>query len=324
MTKHTIIPIAGGKGGIGKSLIAANLGIALASKGYKTVVVDLDLGGSNLHTCLGLPNKFPGLGDFLKAHTVRFEDLLYETHWENLKIIPGDGKTPFMANITYAQKLNLIQGIKSIDADFILLDLGAGTTYNTLDFYRTSQYGLVITTPEKHSILNMLTFLKNVVYRSIDRVLIKKWDAREIFHQACSRPIEQPQITLQELTEKINQIDAETAELVKGICNHYRPRLILNMANHPNELKSLIEANNACKNILSVDCDFFGFIFQDENIRDSFIKGVPFITTYPDSTATKNIHQLANDIEKWWHKTLKNTDQWLMKQTTHFFENNPR
>ena len=48
----TIIPIASGKGGVGKSFLAANLAIALAKLGKQVIVADLDFGGSNLHTCL--------------------------------------------------------------------------------------------------------------------------------------------------------------------------------------------------------------------------------------------------------------------------------
>ncbi|MCJ7664955.1 MAG: P-loop NTPase, partial [Desulfobacterales bacterium] len=52
--KH-IWAIAGGKGGIGKSFVTANLGIALCERGKKVIVVDADLGGANLHTLLGIP-----------------------------------------------------------------------------------------------------------------------------------------------------------------------------------------------------------------------------------------------------------------------------
>ena len=52
--EKTIIPIASGKGGVGKSFVAANLSIALAELGNQVIVADLDFGGSNLHTCLGI------------------------------------------------------------------------------------------------------------------------------------------------------------------------------------------------------------------------------------------------------------------------------
>ena len=66
-SKSTIIPICSGKGGVGKSLVCANLAIATAQKGHSTIVIDLDLGGGNLHSFLGLPNTHPGIGDYLKA-----------------------------------------------------------------------------------------------------------------------------------------------------------------------------------------------------------------------------------------------------------------
>ena len=53
--QQKIIAIGGGKGGIGKSLLAANMGVHLALSGRRAVLVDADLGGANLHTCLGVP-----------------------------------------------------------------------------------------------------------------------------------------------------------------------------------------------------------------------------------------------------------------------------
>jgi Mrp family chromosome partitioning ATPase len=63
----TIIPIASGKGGVGKSFVSSNLAIALAQKGHRVIAVDLDFGGANLHSFLGLANRYPGIGDFLQA-----------------------------------------------------------------------------------------------------------------------------------------------------------------------------------------------------------------------------------------------------------------
>ena len=54
-SQQKVWAIGGGKGGVGKSLVSANVSICLALMGYKVVTVDLDLGGANLHTCLGIP-----------------------------------------------------------------------------------------------------------------------------------------------------------------------------------------------------------------------------------------------------------------------------
>jgi len=60
-----VIAVGGGKGGIGKTLLSANLGVHLASRGYRVVMVDADLGGANLHTCLGVKAPRATLSDFV-------------------------------------------------------------------------------------------------------------------------------------------------------------------------------------------------------------------------------------------------------------------
>ena len=116
-TQTTIIPVASGKGGVGKTCFVSNLGIALAEMGHSTVVVDLDLGGANLHLALGMPNEFPGIGDVLKVKKVPLNELAVSTSFPNLKFLAGDGRIPFMANITYSQKMQLISQLKGLNAD---------------------------------------------------------------------------------------------------------------------------------------------------------------------------------------------------------------
>ena len=169
----TIIPIASGKGGVGKSFMAANLAVALAELGKKVIVADLDFGGSNLHTCLGINNKHPGIGDFIRARYSNLEDLLVETGNDNLKFLAGDVRSPFLANMHHAQKMRLIYNLKQLKFEYLILDLGSGSTYNTLDFFSMTQLGMIISTTEHTSTMNMLTFLKLFAFRVIERSLPK-------------------------------------------------------------------------------------------------------------------------------------------------------
>jgi flagellar biosynthesis protein FlhG len=70
-----IIPIASGKGGVGKSILATNLSCALAQAGKKVVCADLDLGGSNLHVMFGLQGIKSGIGTFVKGFRDSIEEL---------------------------------------------------------------------------------------------------------------------------------------------------------------------------------------------------------------------------------------------------------
>src|SRR5512136_2782672 len=77
-TRRQIWSIGGGKGGIGKSLIAASVGWQLARMGRRVVLVDADLGGANLHTCLGLPPAGRTLADFIQRRVGSIDEILIE------------------------------------------------------------------------------------------------------------------------------------------------------------------------------------------------------------------------------------------------------
>src|SRR3712207_4619388 len=101
--------IGGGKGGVGKSLVSANVAICLALMGHKVVAVDLELGGANLHTCLGLPIPQMTLSDYVSKKVTRFEDLLVSTPIANLKIISGAQDELGMANLKHMHKNQIIR-----------------------------------------------------------------------------------------------------------------------------------------------------------------------------------------------------------------------
>src|SRR6056297_2804987 len=106
-----VIPVAGGKGGIGKSLFTAGLGRALSARGARCVAVDLDLGGSNLHTFLGFDNVNPGVGDYLGQKGADLTEFLVPVPDTKLSFIPGDGLRPFLANMMHAHKMRLLRDL---------------------------------------------------------------------------------------------------------------------------------------------------------------------------------------------------------------------
>ena len=320
MNKTTIIPIAGGKGGIGKSMIAANLAIALAQLGHSTVAVDLDLGGSNLYMLLGLQNKHRGIGDYLKTKEITFDDLRVQTEWPHLKFIPGDGQTPFLANINFAQKTKLIKMIKHIQADFVILDLGAGTSFNVLDFFSIASRGLIVTTSERIALMNMLAFLKNFLLRTIDRSLVRKNDARELFRSFFNQPMSPEQKTIQALLRQIVAIDPEVGESIQNTCQKYRPRIIYNMLNNPNAIKVHNNIKKSTQNVLSLKVDHLGVVFSDPAVSASIQKGVSLLKYSPESIAAQGIFTLAGEIAQHWLSDIDRPEQEAIKKAHQLFE----
>ena len=311
--KPTIIPVAGGKGGVGKSFLTANLAVALAEAGHRVVAVDLDLGGSNLHSFLGIGNKHPGVGDFLKARSAELADMLVATDVPNLSFIPGDGRTPLMANIDYAQKLRLISRIWKLSADYVLLDLASGSTFNTLDFFRLAPRGLLVATPEHTSIMNMMTFLKNLMLRVFERSFSKNLKIRSVLRAAGKRSIGEPPVSVVELRDRIASIDAAAGEKVDALCREYRPRIVFNQGEHPDEIEIAEQVERNLKEILSLQVDYFGFVFRDPSVSRSVRKGVAPFLCHSDGVAAANVRRTAERIEKFWGKSLQGTAQLIQK-----------
>lgn len=321
-TGPTIIPVASGKGGIGKTFLTANLAIALAEMGRQTVAVDLDLGGSNLNMFLGIPNKYPGIGDFLKARVPRLDKLLVPTATKNLHLLPGDGKTPFMANLHHAQKIKLIRHIRELPADYMLLDLGAGSTFNTLDFFGIAPMGMLVTSPEYPAIMGMLVFLKNYLLRAMDRQFSKHrlYGAREIFQTLCKRPMDEQMQSLKSVTQEIEAEDPEAAEKINGVLKICRPRIVFNMGRHPDDLKVTAKINESLKEILAIEPDYFGFVFNDPEVAKSIENHQAYLPYARDAMAARNIVRTAERIDKYWERPIQDSARLLTKSVLKEFD----
>ena len=291
-----IIPVASGKGGVGKSVITANLAIALARLGHDTLAVDLDLGGSNLHSYLGLGSRHSGIGDFLKGRQKSLAELIVATKIPQLRFLAGDGRTPFMANIPFQQRLLLLNELQKVKARFILLDLGAGSTFNTLNFFGLSHHGMVVTTFETPAVMNMLTFLKNFMFRLISAVS-KQNNAvfRELLEE-FRRPVNGVPVTVASLLAKVAEQDRRLYRTLQQVCRAYSPRLVFNMAENAADLRIGEKIAGTLKENLSITGSFCGCIRYDDIVRRSVRQKMPVILSHPHSRPARDIMALSRYI----------------------------
>jgi flagellar biosynthesis protein FlhG len=301
--RTTIIPIASGKGGVGKSMLAANLAMALAKAGHATVAADLDLGGANLHTLLGLPNKFPGIGDFLKGRDVALQELLVPTSHANLQFLPGDGRTPFMANIPFEQRLTLMKELSRLPTRYLLLDLGAGSSFNTLNLFGLARRAAIVTTFDTPAIMNFLMFLRNFMFRLITS-LVKTQD-KELFEQlvaAFRQPTAGDPVTVDNLLAMIAGRDRGLAASVRRTCAEFEPRIIFNMGDQATDLQLWPKLQQTMKQSLSMNGACFGFVAYDDKARRSVQQKGILLERHPDSPAARCIEALARRIGERWEQ----------------------
>ncbi len=291
-----ILPIASGKGGVGKSVLAANLSLALAQAGKKVVLADFDLGGSNIHLMLGIRGIKEGIGNLLNSPEIEFEDIIFQTEWENLRFIPGDAEIPGIANLKSSQKNMLIRKIKKIEADFVILDLGAGTSFNIVDFFLSSGQGLIITTPTPTATVNAYLFLKNTLFRIISSSFKKGRAACEYLEKLKQEGSSLQKIYIPRLLETIQTIDPESYVAYKRSLEKFQPKLILNMLEDPKDSDKALKLRRSCQQYLGIDIEHLGVVYRDD-IQDIALGArLPVILYKPRSVLSQAIFRIADKI----------------------------
>lgn len=319
-SKPFFIPIASGKGGVGKSILAANLAVALANSGHSVVAIDLDLGGSNLYSYLGLENTHAGIGDYLVHKKGKLIDYLVQTNIPNLQYLAADRRVTFLANIGYAQKVKLINEIKNIRADYIVIDLGAGTTFNTLDYFDFSNNGFVITTFEKPAILNTLSFLKNFIHRVALKEIKQNHTVIADINKAYKNITGDDYLTINDIFHIVDKVDAALASKIVSIIRSYQPRIIFNRGERPDQLEVINNMQPSIKKYLSIDLCFFGFLFEEDSTKLSTNHGYILLKKYPESILSKGIIEISKRIVKFNNKIIPNSGDLLINDTREKFE----
>lgn len=289
----TIIPVASGKGGVGKSFLTANLGIAMAQRGKTVVLIDLDLGGSNLHTLLGIRNRNPGIGHFVHGHSSSLEELIVPTRQDHLFFIPGDALYSGTANLPYYRKVALLKQINALPADFIFLDLGSGSAYNTIDFFISSSAGLLVTVPETTAILNAYSFLKASMLRLLQRTFSAKSRERATLKAFVRKRLEGAELTLNDAILELDRINAQSGRTARERLSLLRPRIVFNMGRSNTDLKLGTHLRSVVKKNLTGDVQFFAYLPHDEIARRAAIERVPTMIAHPDTAYARAVLNMS-------------------------------
>lgn len=293
---NTLLPVASGKGGVGKTLLVANLGVSLARQGKTVILVDLDLGGSNLHTCLGVKNRNMGIGNYIYKEAQSLESLIVDTGVDRLYFVPGDSLLPGTANLQYFMKKKILRELPKLTADFIILDLGAGTSYNILDFFLTTYSGLLVTIPETTAILNTYSFIKSALYRMLYRSFPRKSRERKAVHTFLTKRIEGAEKTLEDLILLLREISEEAGTKAQSQLYRFYPRIVLNMGRTNRDLALGSKLREIVYKNLGIKMEYIGFIGYDNDVTRSILERTPMNVLMPQSDFTSGVNTIARNL----------------------------
>lgn len=166
--RASVVAVTSGKGGVGKSNVAVNLAVHLASAGKNVVLLDADLGLANADVLCNVEVTWN------LAHVIARKKELREVMVKapgGFMLIGGASGLARMADLSELDRQRLVSALGELEheADVILIDTGAGISPNVLSFTRCADHVLVVTTPEPTAITDAYAVVKVISRDGLDR-----------------------------------------------------------------------------------------------------------------------------------------------------------
>lgn len=290
-----IIPVASGKGGVGKSLLSANLAIALGQQGKKVVLVDLDLGASNLHLVIGQHTGGASLGSWFTEKN-DFKDIVQPTDYQNVSFIAGDSQIPDLTSLKHIQKVKLIRNLKNIDTDYVILDLGAGTHQFILDMFLLSPQGIIVSAPAVTATLNGYLFLKNAVFRLLYTTYKRGTPGRAYLDELRKDSAAMQKLYIPQLIQGLASADHQTTQVFINRMQQFRPRLVMNMIEDPKDADRAMRIKASCNQYLGLEIEYLGLMYRDIFQDKALASQLPVVVYKPQSVLGQAIYRIADKV----------------------------
>ncbi len=287
-----VVAIGGGKGGVGKSLVAANVGIFLATLGKRVVLVDGAFGAANLHIFAGVPRPSRSLGEALAAGGPPLADLAVSTHVPNFKLIGGVYDPPWIANPDPAQVRVIADQLHQLPADWVVVDLAPGLGASTLELFLEADIQLLVGVPDPTSIELMLRFVRAAFLKRLERRglahLAKLGKSPADFEGGMPSALD---IYLGAVSGQHDEL-AELRDAILG----FAPHLVINSARSKSDMELGRAVASAARRRLGIPLRYLGHLEYDEAVWASTRRRRPLLIEHPETRIAKCFERVARGL----------------------------
>ena len=281
-----LIAVAAGRGGTGRSLLAANVAVYLAQAAKKVVAIDADPAGGPLHQLLGAaarPQR--GFGEFLRGKAAGLTELIVDTPIAGVGLIGGEGST-FGASRPKQTAKAALAAIGALDVDYVVVDLGPADSNLTIDLWLGADVPVLVTLPDPASIDALYRFAKSAFVRRLRTV--------RGLDRLVGGAVGPPPAAL-DLYRGIRQAGGPTEKLEQEI-RRYRPTFVVNQTRTVQDLKLGNSISSAARRRLGHALDYLGHVESDETVWLAARRHRSLVAEYPEGKASKNIERLGRRL----------------------------
>ncbi len=307
MTAPTTLPrvvaIGGGKGGVGKSLVAANVGIFLATLGKRVILVDCAFGAPNLHIFAGVPRPPRSISEALAAGGPSLAEIAVPTHVPGVKLIAGVFDPPWIAEPGPQFVRVLCEQLHQLPADWVVVDLGPGMASPTLELFLEADIGVLVSVPDPTSIELMHRFVRAAFLKSLDRrglghLANTGREPRE-YEGGTPSPLD---IWFSAVERQASRADApepgsrtELDELRAAILG-FQPHLVVNSARSKSDMELGRAVASVARRRLGSQIRYLGHLEYDEAVWASTRRRRPLLIEHPETRVAKCFERVARGL----------------------------
>ncbi|WNY61011.1 MinD/ParA family protein, partial [Borreliella burgdorferi] len=190
----------------------------------------------------------------------------------------------------------IIKNLKSLKYDYLVIDLGAGTAFNIIDFFLMSKRGVIVTTPTVTATMNAYLFLKNIIFRLLSSVFKRGTKGNEILRTIKQNSIDLQRVYIPNLLLKLESEDPENYSKFNKLFKTISPFMIFNMLKAPKDIEKTEKIIKSAKNYLSINLQSIGAIYKDEIVDQALNSKIPITIYKPTSSTSKSIKKIAKKL----------------------------
>ena len=286
--------IGGAKGGTGKTFLTSSMGTYLAQQEKRVILIDVDLGGANLHSFLGMKRPKKSLTNFFEKKTP-LNKLLVRTNIGSMSLITGDIHSLSSDSIRLTQKLKLFRHIMKLNTNYALIDLGGGSHRNTIDTFLIADKRIAILEPEITAIENLYQFVKNALFRKVKMVL-RAHGFKEMLEHVWERREEYRIVNLKELIDWLKDSFSYIEEILDKELSGFSIYLVLNKVRTTQDIALGTSLKSMLRKYLGINTKYVGYIEYDDSIWRSIRNGRPYMLNYSSTHCAKEIETITENL----------------------------
>ncbi len=286
--------IAGGKGGVGRSLLTANLGIHLARAGHRVILIDLDLQGGNLHNYLGYSRLSRGLTDFAAATSGRLSDLLLDSSSKKLRLIGGVSRRDLRDEpISFVRRV--AAQIHDLPADIVIIDCGSGRSPEAVASFATANVGILVSSPEPAAIESACLFAEAHLRACLAHAL--QPDDRATLDEYLKEDGGDPRaMPFRTIMSRLGSIDRSSRQAVGRLVRLTRLELLLNQTRGAEDEDAATSMVSGFRKCFGINLRVAGAINHDPAVLTSVYKRRLLAKQFPNTAATREIARAADRL----------------------------